>query len=365
MIKSSMGYRQRWSILLSILLLGCSFQVTPPLLKIGVVAPFEGQYRSIGYDVLWAVKLAVGEINAAGGVAGYRVELVALNDDGDPQEASQRAQELAMDPNVLGVLGHFREETTLASLEFYHQAGLALIAPAVPALELTRPGYEEIFRLGADEVVLAHDIVEFVAATSDVRRIAIVAENHPRPVQEVAAAQGIELQGFISPQEFLNEAGNRRFDFIFFGGSDTSAADFLLALQELSNPPQMLGGENLNTPQLLVWAGEAAEGTIYATSTLVIKDPDFVAGYRALAGGDPGPWAGMAYDGAKILLRAIEEAIVAEGAPSREGVVRAMQDLEPYAGLTGNIAFDSQGNQIDPPVHIFRFEDTFPGIRLN
>jgi len=51
-----------------------------PTVKLGMVAPFEGLYRAVGYDALYAVKLAVREANAAGGVGGYRLEMVALDD---------------------------------------------------------------------------------------------------------------------------------------------------------------------------------------------------------------------------------------------------------------------------------------------
>ena len=64
---------------------GC--QKTDPVVKIGLVAPFEGRYRPIGYDVIYSARLAVREINAAGGIDGHRVALVALDDGGDPQLA--------------------------------------------------------------------------------------------------------------------------------------------------------------------------------------------------------------------------------------------------------------------------------------
>lgn len=352
------------ALFLALVVAGCAFRATPPLIKIGMVAPFEGLYRPIGYDALWAVKLALQEVNTSGGIGGYKVELVALNDSADPEEARRQAYELSLDPLVMGVIGHFQEETTLAAIETYHEAGLVLVAPAVSALQLIRPGYEEVFRLGATEEVLAQSLVEFLATTRGARRMAIVAEPHPRPVQDEAALQGIELQGFASPGEFLRERGGRRFDLVFFGGSDAAAADFLLALQGIANPPELIGGENLNSPHILAWAGEAAQGTTYASSTVTVDDPQFIASYQALAGGSPGPWAGMAYDATKVLLQAIAEVIAANGHPTREGVIAALHLLSGYQGLTGIIAFDEQGNQINPPVHIYRIEDAFPGIRL-
>src|SRR5919108_607445 len=66
--------------------------VTRPVVKIGLVAPFEGRYREVGYEVIYAVRLAVREANAGGGVAGYSVELTALDDGGDSALAAHQAR---------------------------------------------------------------------------------------------------------------------------------------------------------------------------------------------------------------------------------------------------------------------------------
>ncbi len=106
---------------------------TAPVIKIGLVAPFEGRYRPVGYDAIYAARLAVREQNAQGGVGGYRVELVAYDDGGDAQAAVERARQLALDPQVVAVIGHYRVETTRAAWEVYSRKVLPLIAPVIPA----------------------------------------------------------------------------------------------------------------------------------------------------------------------------------------------------------------------------------------
>ena len=101
---------------------GCSQESTRPIVKIGVAAPFEGLYRSMGYEALYAVKIAVDLRNQEGGVSGYMVELVALNDDNDPSEAVLTARTMIVDPYVLGVIGHLSDRATLAALDRYHRA---------------------------------------------------------------------------------------------------------------------------------------------------------------------------------------------------------------------------------------------------
>ena len=120
-----------WALGLS----GC-FPVTRPVIKIGLVAPFEGRYRDVGYEVIYAVRLAVREANAGGGVAGYSIELLALDDSGDPAMAVTQAQKIAIDPQVVGVIGDWLDETTTAAASTYAAAGLPLLATtAAPTLD--------------------------------------------------------------------------------------------------------------------------------------------------------------------------------------------------------------------------------------
>lgn len=101
---------------------------TAPVVKIGLVAPFEGRYRAIGYEAIYAARLAIREINGAGGVEGYRLELIALDDGGDDQLAIEQARKLALDPQVVAAIGHYRPDTTAAVLGVYCAEGLPALA---------------------------------------------------------------------------------------------------------------------------------------------------------------------------------------------------------------------------------------------
>lgn len=121
----------------SSLLTACSS--TPPVVKIGLVAPFEGREREIGYDVIYSARLAVREINEAGGISGTYVALVALDDGGNVTFAEATAQSLIVDPAVVAVLGHWLPETTTAAAPLYHAAALPFVTPDSPVAPDTLP----------------------------------------------------------------------------------------------------------------------------------------------------------------------------------------------------------------------------------
>ena len=118
-------------------LAGCAS--VDPVVKVGLVAPFEGRHREIGYDAIYAARLAVREINAAGGIGGHRVALVALDDRGEIELSRGAAAALGVDSDVVAVVGHYLPETTAAAGELYARDGLPLLAAGVAPLAASDP----------------------------------------------------------------------------------------------------------------------------------------------------------------------------------------------------------------------------------
>lgn len=131
------GFRHACSVLevacCALLLAACSFPGNvKPTVKIGLSAPFEGRDRDLGYEVLHAVRLAVRQRNEAGGIAGrYLVELVALNDFNEAEEAVIQGRKMAVDTSVMGVLGGWSPAVAEAAAAEYERLGLAFLSPDV------------------------------------------------------------------------------------------------------------------------------------------------------------------------------------------------------------------------------------------
>ncbi len=94
------GMHRCLPLLLLLLLAACSLERPRPVVKVGLLAPFEGERREQGYHLLPAIRAATPEQ-----VQGQRVEWVILDTHGDPEMAAQRARELLVDPAVIAVIG--------------------------------------------------------------------------------------------------------------------------------------------------------------------------------------------------------------------------------------------------------------------
>lgn len=132
--------------LLLLLLAACTLPWNAaPVVKLGVIAPFEGAGRPLGYAVLPAIKSAVADANASGELAGYRVAVVALDDSLDPAMAAQQARALALDPDVLAVIGPFTKDTAVAV-----QTVLAETAtPSIPIIAAEPVGRDQAAAIAA------------------------------------------------------------------------------------------------------------------------------------------------------------------------------------------------------------------------
>jgi ABC-type branched-subunit amino acid transport system substrate-binding protein len=115
-------------------------------MKIALVAPFEGRLRQVGYDAFPAMRIAIRDQINAGGTGNIYVTFIAYNDNGDPAMAERVARNVALDPEVLAVMGHFNLTTTLAAMGVYTSAGLPLLAPHAPADQL--PYDPLVFHMG-------------------------------------------------------------------------------------------------------------------------------------------------------------------------------------------------------------------------
>ncbi len=126
---------------MSLLLVGCP---TPgkdvsatDTIKIGFIAPLTGGDASLGQGGLNSAKLAIEQINAAGGVNGKQLELLVKDDAGEIASGVAAAQELK-GKGVVAVIGPFYSGIAKAAVEqVFKAAGIPAIGPSTTSSALT------------------------------------------------------------------------------------------------------------------------------------------------------------------------------------------------------------------------------------
>ncbi|NOX60894.1 MAG: ABC transporter substrate-binding protein [Chloroflexi bacterium] len=239
------------SFLFVLLLLGCGFpRSAPAVVKIGLIAPFEGPSRPLGYATLHAVRLRLNEWNESDGLP--RIELVALNDDGDPALSASLAAQLAIDPDILIVLGPPQSHTAREAVPALAARGLPVISLA--ALPEDDPGIAPWGGLVADvQTALAPynaDVTTATPAWSAPLSGPAIWFGPPLPLAEILAT---------APENIV-------------GAGSVAAEDAFRA-----------------------WAGPNAAGLLWAAPLPDDLPPRFVGAYTEFAGASPKPIAFLAY----------------------------------------------------------------------
>ncbi|MBN1178320.1 MAG: ABC transporter substrate-binding protein [Anaerolineae bacterium] len=302
-----------------------------PTLKIGLVAPFEGRYRYVGYDLFPAVRLALQEANAAGGVGGFAVELVAYDDRADPEMAVEQARKLAVDPQVVAVIGHFDEATTAAAAPAYAELGLPLVAPGVFDPDLGA-GQAGVFRLGPDADDLAAALLEPLAGQT----AALVSAGGPlgAALLRAAHAHGVVLGPVVAPDDADGLAALLAADpsAVLCDADPVSAAEVVVALRAAGWDGDVYGGPALGAADFAAVGGAAAVDVRFVSPWPPLEatpeTADFFAAYTAISRGPgPGRLAAPAYDTARLVLDALSQHLSGGGTPARAGMSAALASL--------------------------------------
>ena len=120
---------KRTSLIVSIILLASSTVVAaqPPTVKIGELNSYK-VFPAFLEPYKKGMQLALEEINASGGVAGRRLELVIRDDGGTPADAVRVAEELIARDKVNVLMGTFASNVGLAVASFANQRKVLFLA---------------------------------------------------------------------------------------------------------------------------------------------------------------------------------------------------------------------------------------------
>jgi branched-chain amino acid transport system substrate-binding protein len=344
---------------------------TQPVVKIGLVAPFEGFDRPLGYEALAGVKLALAERNAGGGVGGYLVELVALNDLGEPNEARGQARELAVDPAVMGVVTGWTAQTARASLPVFRQAGLPVAVPWSAPSELADAAAGLVL-VAADAEQVAQPLAEAVVAMQPDRLVVVGDEFSAAPYAQALGALGMEAT-IRPPPNTVEGPGSEEWamrlvlsrvrppDTLVLATDGDVAGQVLLALARLGWKGPVFGGVDVGSIHVVSVAGDAATGMAFVSPAPAGRHVAQAEGVLPSRRDELGPRAVLAYDATQVLLDALELAVRRDGYPSRAGLIATLPGVQ-RRGLTGAIAFDATGRRIDAPVWLYRMAHlNYPG----
>ncbi len=145
--------------------------------KIGVIIGLTGSAAVAGNDSYAAIKLAVEEVNKAGGVLGRPIALVAEDDEGRPKSGVEAANKLADVDNVAACIGAYQSSIALPAGKVLNEKGVVWVTDATTN-ELKTVGPYMFNTAGIAEQAVA--LVDFVKADRpSAKKLTGIFQNNP------------------------------------------------------------------------------------------------------------------------------------------------------------------------------------------
>jgi branched-chain amino acid transport system substrate-binding protein len=334
-------------------------------IKIATQSPLSGGSAAVGEGIKNGAQLAIEQLSGPLKDMGFTVQLVPFDDQAKPEVGVANAKNIAADPDILGVVGHYNSGVQIPSSEEYHNAQLVNVSPANTNPKVTDRLLKEVNRVcGRDDI---QGVVgeQFALTEMKVKSVYILHDKttYGQSIAEFfrkqAEKDGIKVLGFEGTEEKANfdpiltpiQAANP--DLIYFGGIFDQAGILFKQARDKGIKAQFMGPDGLDSADLAKIAGSAIQNMYYTTVagpvTYYPEAKKFATDYKARFGKDPEPFAAQAYDSAAIILKGIETAAKAanNAKPTRAAVRDAVRATKDFKGITGSITFDSKG---DPAV---------------
>jgi branched-chain amino acid transport system substrate-binding protein len=318
-------------------------------LKIGIMVPTTGSEATAGKDMENSIKLAVDEINKAGGVLGMNVVTITGDDGCDPQMATSAASKLVSN-DVVGVVGGYCSGATLPTLKIYGDAGIPFVVAAANSTKLidANPGTSfQINSTGFDQVNSAVGLF----ADKGVKKLAIVhqgdgySEDLARLTKEKWTAMGHEVvayevvnKGEQDQSSLVTKIKSKAPDAVFWTAYYSDGALLIKQLRQAGFRKMIAVGDGSNSPKLLEIAGKAAEGVYCFSNPIAEYLPaakGYIDSYKANYKQAPDAYGPLAYDGMKLMADAITRA----GSTDKAAIVKALKETKDLQGITGGISF--------------------------
>ncbi|HEY5537716.1 MAG TPA: ABC transporter substrate-binding protein [Acetobacterium sp.] len=346
---------------------GCSSSgSSDDVIKIGFIGPTTGDAAIYGSSAKDGAMLAVEEINAAGGVNGKQVELIAYDSKADQTEAINAYNRLRDQDGVVAVIGGTLSGETLAMKDIMVQDKMPVLTPTATAVDVT-VNAPNIFRVCFLDSYQGAAAANFSADTLGAKTAALLigagnpySEGVAAAYQTAFTAKGGTIVGSesygLQDNDFsaqLTKIKELNPEIVFVPDYVQKVGPILQKAKDMGITAKFIGADGWDGVQ--VDYADAAQGN-YFTNHYAADSPsatvqNFITAYNAKYSKVPNSFSALGYDAAYVMT----DAIKAAGSTESTAIITALAATD-YPGVTGNLKFDANGDPKDKEVTIIKID---------
>ena len=319
--------------------------------KVGLVSSKSGVFAQQGEEVIRAVKFAIEEANAKGGVDGRKVEVAEADDEGTPDAGRRVAEKLARDGYNL-LIGAIPSSISLALGPNLERWDAAYFVVASKSDKITGDTCKpRMFRTNHSDAMDIAMISEWAKGFKEKTYASMAADyvwgrDSAESFAKAVKAQGKEVKlqlyaplGTKDFSPFIAQLKEAKVDAIWVAETGRDAIAFVKQAAEFGLIPQTrLIGHSLILNFMINGTDKLLEGTPGTTGyTPDIDNPRnkaFVAAWKAKFNRLPTDNEGQAYNGAQVMFDGVRLAKSAKPGDVAKALSGAKLDTIYGAGLT-------------------------------
>ncbi len=334
-------------------LLAAAVPATAEPVRLGAVFALTGKAKNSNKQAVLGVELAVREINLAGGVLGEPLELLVFDNESTPI-GSHLAAEKAAKARVSAIVGASWSSHSLAVAKVAQERKVPMVSPISTIPSLTAIG-DHIFRVCYNDNVQGAVLAEFAAGDLEAKTALIfvdLASDFSLDISRIFTKNFAALGGRVL-REIEYKTGQTDYlpqirqalaadaDIVFLSGYDESG--FIASkLQEAGVRAIPLGSDGWDAESFYTGGGNKIRRGYYIDHWFATHDdpPSRAFMEKYSNGGELKAATALAYDAVNIIVAAIRR-----GQSSDRAAIRSnLMEMRDFQGVTGDIAFDGQGN---------------------
>jgi ABC-type branched-subunit amino acid transport system substrate-binding protein len=324
---------------------------------IGTHMDLSGPIKSWGVPAMAGMKLAVEQINAAGGINGRKVRLVSEDDSYDPKKAVLQTQKLIELDKVFAIVSAMGSATTLAPMPMVQSAGLLHLFPITAAeftfkMDPAKPEdrlkfnmfspYYDTMRLGIKYVMEQKGYKKPCIVYQDDEMGKNFTDAYSDQLKDLKVPEATRVSFKRGATDFNSQVARMKADgcdLVALGSVVRETVGIVSAAKKLDWAPAFVVSSPSYVPDLHDLGKDAAEG-IYGVGQIEIFYPDtatgqvkeFIDAYKKMHGTDPNLQSTSGYNGAMVFAHF---ANLAGKNLTTDSMITAMESGKVYEDIFG------------------------------
>ncbi|MBS6546610.1 MAG: ABC transporter substrate-binding protein [Butyricicoccus pullicaecorum] len=341
--------------------------------------PLTGNLMQYGISYQNALKMAVDDFNAAGGLNGEDVILEINDDKGDQKEAINLANKIVEEKDVFAVVGSFGSSVSMAAAPVYQRASMPMVSPNTSHPDYPGMG-DMMVPISPVADIERTALAEMLYQNFDGKDLAIMHQNTDLGVTgadilkkeyESLGGKVVIVENFVPQQTkdftpIISKIKAANPGILYLDGEYNDIANILIQIDNIGlDGVQIAGPGNAFKQEFLDIAGDKANGIVLVGTTPVYLDSivngendfsetliDFTNRYNELYPDTPcDGFAAAAYDSAMLAMTAAKNA----GTDDPHALVKAM--LECPIEATSGRDMHYEGNNVIKGVYAYTVEN--------